>query len=86
MTNATQADQFSDTLDEDDDDFDHGQMTEQEMGDLLANLLQGDQLEDVCDEDVTVRSFDECGVLTRNESLVVRVGGVEFQVTIVRSR
>lgn len=68
-------------------EYDYAEVEESELADLLGSLLQGDgEIEDLCDEDVSVRSFAESGVLTRNEGLVVRVGGAEFQVTIVRSR
>lgn len=79
-------DDEDDGHDDDLDEVDEGQMNEEEMRDLLANLLGGEQLEDVCDADVSVSSFSDSGVMTMNEGLVVRVGDAEFQVTIVRSR
>lgn len=33
-----------------------------------------------------VRTFVEAGLLTMNRGVVVRIGTVEFQVTVVRSR
>lgn len=38
------------------------------------------------ENNVRVRSFEECGVMTSNAGFVVRVGDREFQVTVVRSR
>lgn len=33
-----------------------------------------------------VQSFERAGVMTNNRGVVVRFGGAEFQITIVRSR
>lgn len=33
-----------------------------------------------------IRTFVEAGLLTTNRGVVVRMGGAEFQVTVVRSR
>jgi hypothetical protein len=39
------------------------------------------------DGGIRIRSFEEAGLLTANEGLVLRLSdGAEFQVTIVRSR
>lgn len=38
------------------------------------------------DEYLSARSFADAGVMTRDNGIVVSVGGREFQVTIVRSR
>jgi hypothetical protein len=55
--------------------------TEAEFGDLLADLLNG------CDEVEGSRTFNDVGVMTMNEGLVVMLNnGTEFQVTIVQSR
>lgn len=35
---------------------------------------------------VSVTNFRKAGVMTNDAGLVVRVGGCEFQVTVVRSR
>jgi len=67
-------------------------MTERELVEGLRALLNGP---DVCDElgldelngGPCVCTFEDAGVLTFNEGLVVRFpGGTEFQVTVVRSR
>lgn len=43
--------------------------------------------EDTPTENARVSTFEECGLLTRNEGLVVRLpDGSEFQVTVVQSK
>lgn len=34
----------------------------------------------------SIRSFDSVGMLTRNNGVVLRIAGLEFQITIVRSK
>lgn len=67
---------------------DFGEMNDEEAVELLLGLLSGEALDDlgVDVEDLSVRSFRDAGVLTRDEGLVLRVGDAEFQVTVVRSR
>lgn len=67
---------------------DFGEMNDEEAVELLLGLLSGEALDDlgVDVEDLSVRSFRDAGVLTRDEGLVLRVGEAEFQVTVVRSR
>jgi hypothetical protein len=65
--------------------FDTDTKTEADMRELLADLLLDD--EDLAAGRRDVRSFEDSGLLTRNEGLVVRMeDGSEFQVTIVKSR
>jgi hypothetical protein len=61
-------------------------MTESEFREMLSEALRGES--DYWPQEVEyVTSFEDSGVLTSNEGLVVRLDdGSEFQVTVVRSR
>lgn len=62
---------------------------EQDMREVLEMLLAGDvaREETEIDEAVSILSFEEAGVLTKDEGLVLRMrNGIEFQITICRSR
>jgi len=73
-------------------------MNETELQDALKDLLeetrvmQADQREEAgFDDDWTdidrVRTYEEAGLLTNDAGLVITLaGGIEFQVTIKRSR
>jgi hypothetical protein len=68
-------------------------MNEQQFREALRFLLGSDEALDVFNDECegaevrTIDSFEECGLMTRNEGLVVRMmDGSEFQVQIVRSR
>jgi hypothetical protein len=52
--------------------------TEQEFSDLLTDALYEAGIDNV-------RSFEDAGLLTRNEGLVILIGSSEFQITIVQS-
>jgi hypothetical protein len=60
-------------------------MSEEDLEDFLAEALEA-----LADESglphPRIRTFADAGVLTGNRGLVVRIGGAEFQVTVVRSR
>jgi hypothetical protein len=64
-------------------------MNEREFADVLADVLESGELAELMGEDagsrVSVRTYEEAGVLTRNVGLVVSVGQVQFQLTIVRA-
>jgi hypothetical protein len=61
-----------------------------ESGQELARWLEGviyDATYGTGDDALRIRSFEEAGLLTANEGLVLSFpGGAEFQLTIVRSR
>jgi hypothetical protein len=38
------------------------------------------------EEEVSVRTYEDAGMLTMNKGLVVTIGGNEFQVTIVQTK
>ena len=60
-------------------------MNEQEFRQILAEAIF--ESVDFAQLNPRVDSFDEAGMLTMNEGLVVRLaGGAEFQVTIVQSQ
>lgn len=67
-------------------------MNEHEFTEALMASLEEDEfaeeLLDVAEFDGSVRvcTFAEAGLLTSNVGLVVRVGGQEFQLTVVRSQ
>jgi len=68
-------------------------MTEQECCDWLSEKVQqalDDDLDDGDENvpDVSFRSFEEAGLMTRDRGLVIRFADThdEFQVTIVRRR
>lgn len=54
-------------------------MTTVDIRELLRELLE--------EEGIEVRTYEEEGILTRDEGLVIRTeDGSEYQVTIVRSK
>lgn len=62
---------------------------ERDMREALEMLLAGDAAREDTEFDkaVSILSFEEAGVLTRDEGLVLRMrNGIEFQITICRSR
>lgn len=59
--------------------------TEQEFETFLAEAVEAyAESSDMRRPDVS--TFAEAGLLTMNRGVVVRIGGAEFQVTVVRSR
>ena len=59
-------------------------MTEAEIRERIAGMLVDSA--DEAGESIDIRSFEDVGLLTSNEGLVVRFDdGTEAQVTIVRS-
>lgn len=59
--------------------------TEQEFETFLSEAVEAyAESSDMPRPDI--RTFAEAGLLTMNRGVVVRMGGVEFQLTIVRSR
>ena len=58
--------------------LDEGNKNEQKLEDLLVDVLWDDV------DDVT--SFDNAGIMTNNNGVVVSYKGKEFQLTIVESR
>ncbi len=62
----------------------------EQIQECLRLLLQGEAWEDVIPdelEDLRVRSFAECGVMTYDKGLVITLAdGSEYQLTIVESR
>lgn len=61
-------------------------MDTESLQELIGQLLSGDEC-DVEDLDLMwTESFTDAGVLTHDDGLVVHVGNLEFQVTVVRSR
>jgi len=59
--------------------------TEQEFETFLAEAVEAyAESSDMPRPDVS--TFAEAGLLTMNRGVVVRIGGAEFQVTVVRSR
>lgn len=59
--------------------------TEQEFGTFLAEAVETyAESSDMPRADI--RTFAEAGLLTMNRGVVVRMGGAEFQTTVVRSR
>ena len=63
---------------------------DEQIQECLRSLLQGETWEDAIPyklEDLRVRSFEECGVMTHNKGLVITLAdGSEYQLTIVQSR
>ncbi len=58
--------------------------TAADVEEIIRDLLLGDEASDL---GLRVDTFEEAGVLTANQGLVVRTrDGREFQVSIVRSR
>lgn len=69
-------------------------MNERDMVEVLCGICEGSELFDESVEEVTgeeggevrVSTFEQAGILTTNQGLVVRVGESEFQVTVVQVR
>lgn len=63
-------------------------MNEQIIREALEMVLDGEPMEDTALEEAkTVQSFEEAGVLSGDEGLVLRMqDGSEFQITIRQSR
>lgn len=60
-------------------------MNEVEFQELLAGVLLAS--DDMDEEDISVRTYEEVGMLTMDKGLVVQLAdGSEFQVTIKKSR
>ena len=54
---------------------------------LLALIGYGVVLEDTDLDGATVKSFEDSGVMTKNNGLVMKLkGGSEFQITVVQTR
>ena len=74
-----------------------GRIQEKRVAELLGNLIYDHEKElcsDLCDgapeievSDIRVQTYEEAGVLTKNEGLVVtfRPTGQKFQITIVEA-
>ena len=62
-------------------------LTELDVREALAALFLGEEiLEESLFEESGINSFEEAGLLTKNEGLVVRLrDGSEFQISIVKS-
>lgn len=67
--------------------------TEEEFQDWLRDAIEAAAEEDEDmkgDNRVSITTYDDCGMLTRNKGLVVRIGGyskgAEWQLTIVQSK
>lgn len=62
-------------------------LTENELQENLQALLMGEPIENTLLEGTSVRTFEDAGIMTYNNGLVIRTPeGSEFQLTIVRSR
>jgi hypothetical protein len=64
-------------------------MTASDVSERLMELVQGDpgEGEKAFPPGAGVRSFQEAGVLTTNQGFVIRLpNGMEFQVSVIRSR
>lgn len=60
--------------------------TEQDVCDLLRDLIESDCDEEFDGEQPRVLDFEEAGLLTRDSGIVLKIGGKEFQITVVRSK
>lgn len=62
-------------------------MTDQDMQSVLQEAVEFYVGHDPHNPDISITSFADAGVLTRNAGLVLRLDdGSEFQVTVVQSR
>lgn len=59
--------------------------TEEGAAAFMTNAIEAALEEDEVD-DVSTCSFRDAGLLTRDHGFVLKVGDVEFQVTVKRSR
>ena len=78
------ADHDDDELDAYDDEQE--EMSEEDLEGFLTEAIEAfaDESDEV--DHVDIATFRDCGVLTMNRGLVLRIGDSEFQITIVRSR
>ena len=62
--------------------------TEETLQNGLQSLITGEyDPEEICWENLSVRTFEQSGVMTYNKGLTVTLpDGSEYQITIVRSR
>ena len=67
---------------------DEAQFTEETLQDGLKELItEGYDSFEINWENLRVRTFEDAGVMTYNEGLVIELpDGTEFQLTIVQSR
>ncbi len=71
-------------MDDIDDDADElAESTEDELGDVLQDALELYAQEHGM-PDPRICSFRDAGYLTMNSGIVVRMGGAQFELTIVR--
>jgi hypothetical protein len=69
-----------------DEDGDEDGTTEEDVVEMLEAALDSDDIESEFGR-LKARRFDECGLLTRDAGIVVRMkNGSEFQITVVQSR
>lgn len=62
-------------------------MSEYEVQDSLMALIQGEGIDCTMLDGVTVRTFEDEGVMTYDKGLVIHApDGSEFQIRIVQSR
>lgn len=56
-----------------------------EVEDETVNVksLLGEAIDDYDGDEIEVETYENAGVLTDDRGLVVKIGGVEFQITIV---
>ena len=74
-----------DADDEDADDEEFAELSEDELGDVLQDALELYAQEHGM-QDPRICSFRDAGYLTMNRGIVVRMGGAQFELTIVRRR
>lgn len=100
MSNYTHEDDYEemDDVDADDCEVDHGDVADDEDGDTDEEFLEfsedelGDVLTDALElyaqengmPDPRICTFRDAGYLTMNRGIVVRMGGIDFDLTIVR--
>jgi len=62
-------------------------MTQKEMADRITEALNFLDEEEGTSNIEDIRTFQEAGLLTTNEGLVIRLdNGDEFQITVIKSR
>lgn len=64
------------------------EFTDETMQNGLRALIEGEyDPEEICWENMRVRTFEEAGVMTYDKGLVISLpDGSEYQITIIRSR
>ncbi|KPL72246.1 hypothetical protein ADN00_15630 [Ornatilinea apprima] len=72
-----------DEIEDEEDASQYDDMTEYEVSDLIANAIYMWLDEEDCD--ASISTYEQAGVLTNNEGLVVTINGKKFQVTVVRA-